>query len=399
MLTQFASARFDARFRVSEGVWSRDPRVICDCQQHRGRRRSRAFLRRVARLARKQAFAMAVALSLGVGIIQMPTSARTLRVTQPPPPPAVHAAAAVQPLRPVPLPQQLEMFAAPDRTLVSERVKEEFFRTEIPYGALIYAEAKRNGLPPELVAAVVKAESDFRPRLRSHKNAIGLMQLVPSTGALMGARDLLDPADNVRAGTRYLRYLYRRFGSDHAKVLAAYNAGEGNIARFGGIPPFRETHRYLQKIASNHSDYSRRLARRLAERQVGRDAAARAQLPALRVERALKSLRLPPLPPPAAIVEHTADAPQTIAPIAAATLAKPNPQLLGANDVLVATVPLSLEAATATIPADDLPLSQPAVVSRSADDAETAEREEASLPLTSTNDAPGTLTGAPDSQL
>jgi soluble lytic murein transglycosylase-like protein len=151
--------------------------------------------------------------------------------------------------------------------LLSERVREEFFRTEIPYGSLIYREAKRNNLPPELVAAVVKAESDFRPRLVSNKNAIGLMQIIPSTGEFMGANDLFDPADNVRIGTRYLRYLNRRFNGDTTLVLAAYNAGEGTVRRHQGVPPYKETRDYLRKISISHADYVQRLSERIAERQ------------------------------------------------------------------------------------------------------------------------------------
>lgn len=240
---------------------------------------------------------MAIALSVGVGVVQIPTSARTFGSSAP----SVRTterrsdAALQQAVR-----QQLVAVAKPethDANLLSERVKEEFFRTEIPYGSLIYREAMRNELPPELVAAVVKAESDFRPRLKSHKNALGLMQLMPRTGALMGARNLLDPADNVRAGTRYLRYLYGRYGKDHAKVIAAYNAGPGNVARFGGIPPFRETHNYLKRVAVNHAEYSRRLARRLVAKDLGVEVAERMQLPSRRIDRALRSVKLAALPP------------------------------------------------------------------------------------------------------
>ncbi|MGA7614789.1 MAG: lytic transglycosylase domain-containing protein [Thermoanaerobaculia bacterium] len=140
-----------------------------------------------------------------------------------------------------------------------EKVREQFFRRDVPFGWIIYREAKRNGLSPELVAAVVKTESDFRPTLISRKNAQGLMQIVPSTGELMGGSDLMNPAVNVRTGTRYLRYLFQRYGSDMKMVLAAYNAGEGNVDRFGGVPPFRETHDYLVRVAQSRRDYQRRL--------------------------------------------------------------------------------------------------------------------------------------------
>ena len=151
-----------------------------------------------------------------------------------------------------------------------EVAKEEFFRTQVPYGSIIYREARRNNLSPELIAAVVEAESDFRPRLVSNKQAQGLMQLVPETGRLMGADNLFNPSENIAAGTKYLRYLFDRFG-DEKMVLAAYNAGEGNVERFGGVPPFSETHDYVQRVASHTSRYSRRVrGRYLASLQLRR---------------------------------------------------------------------------------------------------------------------------------
>ena len=144
------------------------------------------------------------------------------------------------------------------REMTLEITKEAFFRAQVPYGAIIYREARRNNLPPELVAAVVESESDFRPRLQSNKNALGLMQIVPETGRLMGAENLFNPEENIAAGTKYLRYLFDRFG-DEKIVLAAYNAGEGNIERFGGVPPFAETLTYLERVAQRRSDYAERV--------------------------------------------------------------------------------------------------------------------------------------------
>jgi hypothetical protein len=164
---------------------------------------------------------------------------------------------------------------------VLDTAKEEFFRTEVPYGSLIYREAMRNNLPPEFVAAVVKTESDFRPRLCSTKNAQGLMQLIPSTGELMGATDLFNPAENVRAGTRYLRYLTERFQGNTTLILAAYNAGESTVRRYGGVPPFPETTQYLQRVSRSTREYEQRFSEHLLERyttgQLGDVAVAAAQ--------------------------------------------------------------------------------------------------------------------------
>ena len=141
----------------------------------------------------------------------------------------------------------------------ADTVKEHFFRTEVPFGSIIYTEAKKNDLPPELVAAVVNTESKFKPTARSQRGAVGLMQLVPRTGRWMGAKNLADPAQNIMAGTKYLRYLSDRFGGDQQKIIAAYNAGEGNVRRFNGVPPFRETRNYVNRVRSFQDDLGDRI--------------------------------------------------------------------------------------------------------------------------------------------
>lgn len=150
-------------------------------------------------------------------------------------------------------------------TKTAESVKQHFFSTEVPFGQIIYQEAKKNALPPELVAAVVHTESKFNPTARSGAGAVGLMQLVPRTGRWLGARDLRNPAENVSAGAKYLRYLTDRFNGDTQKAVAAYNAGEGNVRRFGGVPPFRETRNYVSRV----SDYQAELGDRIAGHDVG----------------------------------------------------------------------------------------------------------------------------------
>ncbi len=123
-------------------------------------------------------------------------------------------------------------------------------RPDTPYGDPIYESARRNGLNPSVVAAVVAAESRFDSRAVSKKGARGLMQLMPATGRRLGFHpaELFEVEKNLEAGTRYLRELADRFGDDLDLVLAAYNAGEGAIERHGGVPPYRETLAYLQKI-------------------------------------------------------------------------------------------------------------------------------------------------------
>ena len=137
---------------------------------------------------------------------------------------------------------------------MAEQAKENFFKTQVPFGSLIYSEAKRNNLPPELLAAVAHTESKFQPTARSGAGAIGLMQLVPKTGRWLGASNLTDPVQNVQAGAKYLRYLTDRFDGDQQKALAAYNAGEGAVRRFGGVPPYRETRNYVQRVRNFQQD-------------------------------------------------------------------------------------------------------------------------------------------------
>lgn len=118
------------------------------------------------------------------------------------------------------------------------------------YGKLIFAAAERHKVNPALVAAIIHAESAFNPRAVSGKGARGLMQLMPATAKRYGVRasELFQPERNIEAGVRYLAFLVDRFAGDLPKVLAGYNAGEGSVDRFGGVPPYRETQGYVRRI-------------------------------------------------------------------------------------------------------------------------------------------------------
>lgn len=142
---------------------------------------------------------------------------------------------------------------------INDSIRAQFFATEIPYGELIYEKAKKYDVDPALVAAVIEQESRFKPRARSHVGARGLMQLMPRTGRWMGARDLYDPEQNVDAGVKYIKYLDKRFNGDLKKTLAAYNGGEGNVMRYRGIPPFRETRQYVTKVMKNYDKHTKKL--------------------------------------------------------------------------------------------------------------------------------------------
>jgi len=101
---------------------------------------------------------------------------------------------------------------------------------------------------PDLVLAVIEAESGFNPQAMSPKNAQGLMQLIPATAERFGVADVWDPEQNIRGGMAYLRWLMGRFEGDVELVLAGYNAGEGAVERHGGVPPYAETEAYVSRI-------------------------------------------------------------------------------------------------------------------------------------------------------
>lgn len=121
---------------------------------------------------------------------------------------------------------------------------------DAPYGELIFETARRHGMSAALVTAMVRAESAFDPAAVSAKGARGLLQLMPGTAERFGvaAESLLRPAENLEAGLRYLEFLTTRYRGDLARILAAYNAGEVQVDRYGGVPPFRETREYVRRI-------------------------------------------------------------------------------------------------------------------------------------------------------
>jgi hypothetical protein len=115
------------------------------------------------------------------------------------------------------------------------------------YDGLIAGAARENSLDPKLVKSVVLIESAFNPAAVSRKGARGLMQLMPETAVRYGVRDIFDPTENLAGGARHLAYLLGLYGGDLPRALAAYNAGEAAVARYGGVPPFDETRVYVSK--------------------------------------------------------------------------------------------------------------------------------------------------------
>jgi hypothetical protein len=144
---------------------------------------------------------------------------------------------------------------------INVAIRREFFNNSVPFGDLIHAKAQKYDVDPLLLAAVVETESSFRTKARSQVGARGLMQLMPRTGRWLGARNLYDADENVDAGAKYLRYLNARFNGNVTKTIAAYNAGEGNVRRYNGIPPFRETRSYVKNVMTRYEKRKNELKR------------------------------------------------------------------------------------------------------------------------------------------
>lgn len=111
-------------------------------------------------------------------------------------------------------------------------------------------------LPEAFLRAVMRVESNFQPEVVSSAGACGLMQLMPRTAARMGVTDVFDPRQNVLGGARYLRVLANAFEGDLVLTVAAYNAGEGAVIRYQGIPPYEETQRYVRRVLTHYYRYA-----------------------------------------------------------------------------------------------------------------------------------------------
>lgn len=116
------------------------------------------------------------------------------------------------------------------------------------YDGLIQTYAEKHNLDPVLVKAVIQTESGGNPNAVSHAGAMGLMQLMPSNVKEAGISNAFDPAQNIAAGTAQLSNLLAKYGGDVDLALAGYNAGPGNVNKYGGVPPFRETQNYIRKV-------------------------------------------------------------------------------------------------------------------------------------------------------
>lgn len=130
------------------------------------------------------------------------------------------------------------------------------------FAAQFKAAARRTGVNDAFLRAIAHAESDFDAKAVSPKGALGVMQLMPATARDYGVRDPLSPAESIDAGARHLRLLMKRYRGDLVLVAAAYNAGAGVVARYGGVPPYRETRAYIEKVQALYARYRAALGMR-----------------------------------------------------------------------------------------------------------------------------------------
>ena len=117
---------------------------------------------------------------------------------------------------------------------------------------IIFRVGRQQGVDPRLLHAVIWQESKYKPRAVSHAGAQGLMQLMPATASRFNCQNANDPEANIEAGTKYLRWLLKRFNGDITLALAGYNAGEGSVDKYAGVPPFGETQNYVRVITERY---------------------------------------------------------------------------------------------------------------------------------------------------
>jgi len=129
-------------------------------------------------------------------------------------------------------------------------------RNPAEFDKIINSCSSEFGVDRSLVKAVIHAESGYNPNAVSSKGAAGLMQLMPATAQDLRVADSFNPSDNIRGGVRYLRFLLDTFKGDVTLALAAYNAGLGNVAKHGGVPPYEETRNYVSKVLSYQRNYA-----------------------------------------------------------------------------------------------------------------------------------------------
>jgi soluble lytic murein transglycosylase-like protein len=144
---------------------------------------------------------------------------------------------------------------------VAASVEPDYIPADVPSSGdreldlIIFRAGERHGVDPRFIHAVIWQESKYKVRARSHVGAQGLMQLMPPTAKRFGCTDAHDPSANIEAGTKYLRWLLKRFKGNVSLALAGYNAGEGSVDKYDGIPPYKETQNYVRIITGRYGKF------------------------------------------------------------------------------------------------------------------------------------------------
>ncbi len=150
-------------------------------------------------------------------------------------------------------------------TTVSDLPFEFRHKKERRFHPIILQEARRHKVDPALVKAIIMAESGYNPNAISKKGAIGLMQLMPSTAEALGVEDAFNPEQNISGGVRYFKKLVKRFDGDVKLALAAYNAGSKKVRDYQGIPPYKSTQYYIEKVFKYYALYKDQMKEEMKE--------------------------------------------------------------------------------------------------------------------------------------